>query len=103
MARHLLFALALLTVGCGPEVERTIRTSFEPVGTERFAYRVESWCDGCPGEYSEAEMEVMAAEWVRLNRMCPNGYDLVSKQRVLIENNWYRGRYRLLYQGACKA
>lgn len=47
-------------------------------------------------------MEVLA-EWLRLNSMCPAGYEITGKRAVVDSEGVFGKRGPIYYQGRCKA
>lgn len=96
-----LFAVAALA-GCAA-YEKQQSTRFEPVGTSEFRFEAEAGVDRAEGSAeAEAIRRGFIADYVRDNRVCPGGYDIIERKPVIVRQALLGPVHRIYYRGRCK-
>ena len=93
--------LAMATTGC--VAPRVAGSQFEPEGTNGFRYtaRTAILADREDDPAAERTRMTWLREWLTLNKLCPNGYRILSRQPVLLQDT-LGPIYDIRYKGECQ-
>lgn len=94
-------ALCMALTACAT---KTLDSSFKPKGDGTYEYEAFAGI-GLPADSPAAE--ATRIEWLEQylvdNRLCPNGYEIRSRQPVVVASNALGTGHRIYYTVACKA
>lgn len=104
--RAVLLAALALSACTGTASYRMAETEFRPTDDRKgFAYKALAAADvgGFDSPSGEATRLDILREWLRLNSMCPAGFDIASRNPVVDAQGLLGTRGYVHYQGRCKA
>jgi hypothetical protein len=101
--RTLMFVATMLGLAGCSSMDKQMTSRFEPIGPGEFRFEAEAGIDKAEGSQSaEAERRTWIEEYVRDNRVCGNGYNIVERKPVLVRQALLGPVHRIYYRGRCK-
>lgn len=95
--------VATSCAGC-ENMDRVTTSDFMPPGADgKFRFKgVASVNEPLNDPAAEQKRERMIAEWLRLNKLCQGGYEIISRSPVLRNRALLGDVYDVFYEGQCK-
>lgn len=104
MSRSLALVLALVLGACSAAYKAN-ETSFTRTGGSEFTYVAAADDMSAPAASADGERYRMRflEEYLRDNRMCAGGYEIVDRQVTVIARGVFGEAQKVLYRGRCKS
>lgn len=98
--------IVFILTGCAQENKNSL-TKFEPIGSsngvQEFRFMAKSGIFKAPDDpESEKERLMWLQMWLSDNKMCSNGFSIISRNAVSLGPGYYDSVKNIYYTGRCK-